>query len=269
MRHFVFLILFLICRLTEARAAEFFGTVHEVCDGDTVVVFVQGRGFLELDLVGIDAPELGQPFGDDAKNFLAALVQKKLLRISTVETTRRETRVWLIMNTDNQLLNLQMIQEGYAWYDFQQLNDVQLRFAELKARRSLKGLWNDPKPTPPWEWTAVASTVTKPTQPVPTVSPLMRLKPVITEDELNSPSMPESFRKFYSEQLQAQKAQNDIMNAAKAEKFATEFFATASKLSVEDLHKFIADHPEIVLSQKYAAIESYVAIRERAEQKKP
>ena len=56
-----------------------FGPLIKVIDGDTLIVKVQGAA-LRIRLVGIDAPEADQPFGDIARIELAGLIGDAAVR---------------------------------------------------------------------------------------------------------------------------------------------------------------------------------------------
>jgi micrococcal nuclease len=64
------------------------GTVTRVADGDTVIVMTPNQTKLRIRLFGIDAPETskgtrfsGQPFGEEATQYLKQLVEGKGVRI--------------------------------------------------------------------------------------------------------------------------------------------------------------------------------------------
>jgi len=52
-----------------AASAEMLGRVVAVHDGDTITVLASGRG-IRVRLVGIDAPERGQPFSNASRHAL-------------------------------------------------------------------------------------------------------------------------------------------------------------------------------------------------------
>jgi endonuclease YncB( thermonuclease family) len=259
--------------VSEASAIQIFGTVDKVCDGDTVVIRVSGRPPLELDLFGIDAPELDQSYGEESKELLEKLLSDKLLRVETVGDINREVKGWLILNTSGQNVNQQMVRAGYAWHDPKESNDVDLHNGEETARWHKYGLWIETSPTPPWEWRQQKNAPSLAARQIPPVSPIMRIMPSMTQEQLNDPRVSESFRNFYLEQSMAKKAQDQILQKANienqklhAEEAAADFLSKAGKLTIKELHEFIANHPEITLSKSYQGIERYIAFRERVEQ---
>jgi endonuclease YncB( thermonuclease family) len=62
--------------------------------------------------------------------------------------------VW-IGDTD---VGLTQVCDGYAWVDdrflseFSDAEQQAYRACEERARKERRGLWRDPRPTPPWEW---------------------------------------------------------------------------------------------------------------------
>src|ERR1041385_6045200 len=66
----------IICGFVSADAASLFGKVIEVNSGDVITIFNLNRP-VRVRLLGLDAPEMGQAFGDVAKKHLADLVLDK------------------------------------------------------------------------------------------------------------------------------------------------------------------------------------------------
>lgn len=120
-------------------------TVH---DGDTVSVIVNGRKE-RVRLIGIDAPELGQrPWGPIAKRYLAGLLdhagQTVTLEFDVVRRDKYGRLLAYIWTRDKKLINLEMVNDGYALlFTF----PPNVRYVEIlrKAERSAKekglGIW--------------------------------------------------------------------------------------------------------------------------------
>jgi hypothetical protein len=50
-------------------------------------------------------------------------------------------------------VNLELVQEGWAWwYRKYAPKNKELATAEAAARKAKRGLWADAKPIPPWDW---------------------------------------------------------------------------------------------------------------------
>jgi micrococcal nuclease len=71
----------------SANAEEFNGTVARVIDGDSLVVQFHGQQ-VRVRLKEIDAPELKQPFGKDARRSLSQICAKKIARVLWRELDR-------------------------------------------------------------------------------------------------------------------------------------------------------------------------------------
>jgi endonuclease YncB( thermonuclease family) len=120
-----------------------------VIDGDTIIV-ARGAERVEVDLDGIDCPELGQPFGDEAKRFTAGRVCRQIVKVQVKRDSNGHTigRV-TIFGRD---LPLELVEAGLAWHDHRKMQDPALAKAENEARQTDRGLWSDQNPIAPWVW---------------------------------------------------------------------------------------------------------------------
>jgi len=79
----ILLILFLFTSYTYA----FGGKVVLVSDGDTIIVMHDGKKE-KIRLYGIDAPEMKQSFGKEAKAFTESMVFGKTVEVESITTDR-------------------------------------------------------------------------------------------------------------------------------------------------------------------------------------
>lgn len=139
------------------HSATFQGHIIGISDGDTVILLTLDHVQHKIRLAGIDAPEKAQPFGERSKQSLSDLVFNKSVTVETDKHERygREVGKVLINGLD---VNLVQVHRGFAWhykvYEREQSpNDRKLyESAEQDARGSLRGLWRDATPVPPWEF---------------------------------------------------------------------------------------------------------------------
>jgi endonuclease YncB( thermonuclease family) len=133
------------------------GRVVGVADGDTVTVLDAQKKQHRIRLVGIDAPESKQAFGQKSKDQLARWVHGQEVRIEHTKTDRYNRilgKVWL----EDRDINLAMIEAGMAWYYKQFSRDLTpadrnlYEQAELAARQQQLGLWADADPQAPWDF---------------------------------------------------------------------------------------------------------------------
>ena len=131
--------------------------VHRVVDGDSLEVKYSGffsflRRPFAVRLYAIDAPELAQPYGAEARNELASLVGRGGIRMEEVATDRYGRRVGLLYRSRRgrqQSINLMMVRSGMAyWYQRYGGQDLGFPGAEEDARRQRLGVWRDQRREP-------------------------------------------------------------------------------------------------------------------------
>ncbi|MEM4455874.1 MAG: thermonuclease family protein [Archaeoglobaceae archaeon] len=134
----VFLIsLFLLCAQSHQRAF-----VVEVVDGDTIRL---ENGEL-VRLLGINAPEKGQRFYEDAKNRLEELVKgKEVLMERDARDRDNYGRLLRYVYVNGTFVNLVMVKEGLAYaYIVEKLKyENDFRKAEDVARSLKLGVWSE------------------------------------------------------------------------------------------------------------------------------
>ena len=145
-----------LCLAGDTRASSFFGKVIEITDGDAITVFNLNRP-VRVRLLGVDAPEKDQFYGDVAKQHLKDLIFDKLVSVeySGIASNGNLVGRVLINGTD---VGAQMIRDGVAWYDpshnsrlTETDRDVYIQ-SEQAARNEKRGLWQADHPVAPWEF---------------------------------------------------------------------------------------------------------------------
>lgn len=118
------------------------GVVTSVHDGDTITVAGQS---VRLD--SIDAPELAQTYGPQARDNLSALVLNKPVTVTYGKKDKYGRVVGTVFGSDCALVNLQQVQDGAAWYykayqcEIAQSERSAYETAEETARNAGRGLW--------------------------------------------------------------------------------------------------------------------------------
>lgn len=133
-----------------ARQEEFSGRVVTVVDGDTIGVLRDGREVL-VRLDGIDAPESGQAFGPEARQFMRDAAFDRIVVVNGVEIDR-SGRLIARVTANGRDLSMAAVEAGWAWQFVRHSNDRSLAAAEARARAQRLGLWAQPDPTPPWDY---------------------------------------------------------------------------------------------------------------------
>jgi micrococcal nuclease len=155
LRHFMLLCGFvLVC--VPVEASSLFGRVIEVNSGDVITVSNLNRP-VRVKLLGVDAPELNQAFGDVAKKHLSDLVFDKsvLVEYSGIGPDSSLSGRVLLGSAD---IGAQMIRDGAAWVDpsnqhrLSETDREVYQQSEQAARSERRGLWQQENPTAPWKF---------------------------------------------------------------------------------------------------------------------
>lgn len=132
-------------------ATELKGRVVRIADGDTLTLRVEGADLI-VHLDGIDAPELGQPYGKSARRSLAELCRGK--DASVLERGKDDAgRVLASVKCGEVDVNAEQVRRGLAWVHLRYLPlGSPLYEFEATARLRGVGLWRGNEPVAPWEW---------------------------------------------------------------------------------------------------------------------
>jgi micrococcal nuclease len=136
-----------------ADSITFEAMVIDVQDGDTLIV-ARNKTRLTVKLPGIDAPELDQPFGPEAKRYAAKLVKGQVV---TIETAQAGNPIYgAVRFSKSKILAHEMVKAGLAWATTMDKTSV-FSEAQEDAKKARIGLWvnsEDEEPVPPWDWRA-------------------------------------------------------------------------------------------------------------------
>jgi len=134
------------------------GKILKIIDGDTVHFQPNNDdGYKKLRLVGIDAPEMKQPFGQQSRQCLANLINNKPVQIISYGEDRYK-RILAKILIEKIDINLAMIKNGCAWFYRRYKNtlnmDDQFLYdqAEIFAIENKKGLFSIQGSEAPWDW---------------------------------------------------------------------------------------------------------------------
>ncbi len=138
--------------------------ISEVHDGDSFNLTAKGGEKVRVRIAGIDAPEREQPYGQQSRRSLEAMLQSGTIELEAIKKDRFDR--WVAnVSIQGQDLGLMQIASGYAWFFRRYQDDLpasmqrQYDQAEANARRDFKGLWvglraasSNPAlaPEPPW-----------------------------------------------------------------------------------------------------------------------
>ncbi len=137
-----------------AHADVLLGRVVGVSDGDTITVLDDNKQRHVIRLMGIDAPEKAQAYGQKAKESLSELVFNKEVSVTWFKRDRYGRTVGQVYVGDSDVC-LEQIKRGLAWHykDYEREQSVEDRtryaIAEEQARIAKNGLWIEANPLNP------------------------------------------------------------------------------------------------------------------------
>ena len=147
------MLLYLISAI-GVQAETFVGKVVGITDGDTITVIDTDKTEHKIRLMGIDAPEKKQDYGNESKKALSNYIYQREITVEYKKQDRYKRKVGKII-LGNQDICLQMIKDGMAWHykDYEKEQSKTERDlysqAEIKARSEKIGLWQDSKAIAP------------------------------------------------------------------------------------------------------------------------
>ena len=141
--------LLLTCLLATPLLAETItGTCKRVLDGDTLLL-TDGT---TVQIWGIDAPEKGQPYADQARSYLNQLTKGRKLTIE-VKDTDQYGRVVGEVKAEGKDVAYLMVRTGMAWHDEYNAPEAEsLNKSMYGARKARRGLWADVAPVRPYDF---------------------------------------------------------------------------------------------------------------------
>ncbi|MGB7201456.1 MAG: thermonuclease family protein [Pyrinomonadaceae bacterium] len=133
------------------------GRVIRVVDGDSITVQSKGQIVYAVKLQAIDAPDVGQPFFEEARKSLSKLILNKDVRV-VINTTYGKDMIIGSLYRNGQDIGLTLIEQGLAWhfkrFAFQQNASARKSYSDAQSSASAAriGLWADEKPVAPWDF---------------------------------------------------------------------------------------------------------------------
>ena len=149
----VLAVLWIVAGVVVAGEQSMTGKCVKVLDGDTLVIECEKQQ-RTVNIEGIDAPELDQPWGKVVRNFVRDLVRGEDVQVEIVDNAG--DTVVARVTIDGIDLSEMLVSRGLAWVP-EESADADLTELSVKARELPCGLWMDPDPQPPWVFRAAVS----------------------------------------------------------------------------------------------------------------
>lgn len=154
----LFLLTLLFLGITSTQAETLPGTVTGVADGDTLYLTDKNNRTHKIRLLGIDAPEHGQAYGEASKRALKKIAHRQPVRVIWQNRDAYGRLLGKVVLPSNRDANLLQIEAGMAWWNRKYAHDqadedaIRYREAEHAARKKRLGIWSQKAPVPPWRW---------------------------------------------------------------------------------------------------------------------
>src|SRR5215213_8197460 len=152
-RYLLLTLSFVFLLSTDVNAASLFGKVIDVSSGDVITVFNLNRP-VRVKLLGVDAPEMDQAFGDVAKKHLSDLIYDKSVSVEYAGISADGSLAGRVLLNGSDI-GAQMIRDGAAWFDPNNLSHLSTTDREVyhdseqAARSERRGLWETENPVAP------------------------------------------------------------------------------------------------------------------------
>jgi micrococcal nuclease len=135
-------VLLLAGLLLGGAAQAFTGTVTHVTDGDTVWLRTDTGARVKLRVLGIDAPERCQPWGEQSRSALASRVLHRRVQVDEKAHDAYRRTVGSLQ-LDGEDVAAWMVREGHAWSQRFHRSGGPYAAQEAAARSARRGLFGD------------------------------------------------------------------------------------------------------------------------------
>jgi len=146
----LYILMMLAAGLTSGARAQdaIAGKVMRVIDGNTVEVTDEGQQVWKVVLAGVDCPEIGQAYGEEARSYTEKKLMKKKVTLQLQGKDRWGNYLGIILVDDDDY-RVALLKEGLAWTS-EKNPSPELEPYRTWAQKKAKGLWQQENPTPPW-----------------------------------------------------------------------------------------------------------------------
>jgi endonuclease YncB( thermonuclease family) len=125
------------------------GSVTKVIDGNTFEIKTSDNELVKILLYGVDCPEKGQAYYDEATKCLERILLKKNVNVEVMGKDRSGNSIGIVVTDKKVDPRIKLLVEGLAWTDEKEA-EPQLELHKKSAAEKGKGIWAEKEPTPPW-----------------------------------------------------------------------------------------------------------------------
>ncbi len=117
---------------------------------DTIEIEKDGAK-VRVRLESVASPRRGQPFHDDARQFVEELLGSSPVVVHQTGTGSRGM-IYGYVIVDGKNVGDEMLKHGFGWHYKRASKSEAMAGLESAAKKAKVGLWADENPTPPWEF---------------------------------------------------------------------------------------------------------------------
>lgn len=133
------------------KAQVILAKVVNILDGDTLRVANAIESVKTIRLNGVDAPEKGQEFADEAIAWTKKLLGHEV-RVEYTGKDRYNRLLGDVYDGDGRWINREIVADGLAWQYKDYSKDERLAKAEDLARAQKLGVWSEESRIAPWDY---------------------------------------------------------------------------------------------------------------------
>jgi micrococcal nuclease len=131
--------------------------VTEVVRGEEIVVLLSDGHREHLRLYGVDVPIEPQPFGEEARKYVAKRLLGKTVEVTPLIRDKID-RIVAYVYLDGESVGDDLLRKGLAWWDRNYFPwELGLARLQEEAKNAKVGLWVEAHPIPPWEYQELSS----------------------------------------------------------------------------------------------------------------
>lgn len=132
----------------QTYETTFTARVINVLDGNTLEVLDENDETYTFQLSEVDAPELGQELGEEAKAFTEELTLKKKVIVERTGKDWLGNKLAIIKLKNGKSLDEELLKAGLGWAS--KKASAQSASLQSAAEQNKIGIWSATEPTPPW-----------------------------------------------------------------------------------------------------------------------
>lgn len=133
----------------HAESTTIEGQVIKVIDGNTLEIKTSDNDVVSVILYGVDCPEMGQPFYDEATQCIERLLLKKDVIVQLMGKDRKGNPIGIVTTEKGNDPRIKLLTQGLAW-TLETSPLPELETHRLNAQEKGVGIWGQKEPKAPW-----------------------------------------------------------------------------------------------------------------------